>query len=70
MLLDPTPDEIRKAQAVMTVCTLPALTQITHIWQAGSLELGQYKESLQITESASRNIHTVVAKTLMNETNA
>ncbi|TIB75096.1 ribosomal protein S5 domain 2-like protein [Wallemia mellicola] len=70
MLLDPSPSEVKYAKAVMTVCTLPALTQIAHIWQAGTLDMNQYKQALQITESASRNIHTLIAKTLMNETNA
>ncbi|TIA75651.1 hypothetical protein E3P92_00810 [Wallemia ichthyophaga] len=67
LLVDPTPSEVRESQGMMTVCTLPALTQITHIWQAGMLDLGGYKQALSIAESASRNIHTVIAKTLMNE---
>lgn len=70
MLLDPSPSEVKSSEAVMSVCTLPALTQITHIWQAGTLDINQYRQALQITESASRNIHTLIAKTLMNETNA
>ena len=67
-LLDPSPNECSDCDAIMTVCTLPALTQCTSIWQAGKLNIKDYIECLKIVESASRNVHTVVAKSLVQET--
>ncbi|KAH7926313.1 mRNA transport regulator 3 [Leucogyrophana mollusca] len=68
--LDPTEDEARASKATLILACMPALGNITSVWQSGQTNIDEAARCVEICQERCADIHSIVAESLLQSAKA